>query len=298
MAEQRRLNPLLASLSVLLVATWLGLPFLRVAPNRLVSGQPVYLSSILQGVSWLLLCLALAGLFVAALMAAYRWSRWWCVLVLVLSSALIPGSLWWAANHASALAHGGMVMTRTSFGSGFWIGLVLLTFLATTGLQQLKARPVLRLTVGLALLISVSAMVVSGAMGELSLFREYGQRKDDFSALLARHVEIVGLTFLFTVCIGLPLGWLAHAQAKVGRALLPVLNLVQTIPSIALFGLLMAPLAWLATSVPALGLAGISGVGLAPALIALTLYGLLPVVRGVLEDRRLLVVGKVVIQVA
>jgi osmoprotectant transport system permease protein len=61
-----------------------------------------------------------------------------------------------------------------------------------------------------------------------------------------------------------------------------VLNIIQTIPSIALFGLLMAPLALLAASVPALGRAGISGVGLAPAVIALTLYGLLPVVRSTL----------------
>jgi osmoprotectant transport system permease protein len=65
----------------------------------------------------------------------------------------------------------------------------------------------------------------------------------------------------------------------VGRALLPVLNGLQTIPSIALFGLLMAPLAWLASAVPGLGRAGVSGVGLAPAVLALTLYSLLPVVR-------------------
>ncbi|MEO8015741.1 MAG: ABC transporter permease, partial [Polaromonas sp.] len=59
-------------------------------------------------------------------------------------------------------------------------------------------------------------------------------------------------------------------------------NIIQTIPSIALFGLLMAPLAWLAASWPALGRAGISGVGLAPGVVALTLYSLLPVVRGTL----------------
>jgi osmoprotectant transport system permease protein len=59
----------------------------------------------------------------------------------------------------------------------------------------------------------------------------------------------------------------------------PVLNLIQTIPSIALFGLFMAPLAWLAASYPPLARAGISGVGLAPAVLALVLYSLLPVVR-------------------
>jgi osmoprotectant transport system permease protein len=57
------------------------------------------------------------------------------------------------------------------------------------------------------------------------------------------------------------------------------LNAVQTVPSIALFGLLVAPLAALAAWAPALGALGIHGVGPAPALIALVLYALLPVVR-------------------
>ena len=66
------------------------------------------------------------------------------------------------------------------------------------------------------------------------------------------------------------------------QALFPVLNVIQTIPSIALFGLLMAPLAWISLQMPALGRAGISGVGIAPAVIALFMYALLPIVRSAL----------------
>ena len=61
-----------------------------------------------------------------------------------------------------------------------------------------------------------------------------------------------------------------------------MLNVVQTIPSIALFGLLMAPLAWAAAQAPVLARLGISGVGLAPAVLALWLYALLPIVRSAL----------------
>ena len=61
--------------------------------------------------------------------------------------------------------------------------------------------------------------------------------------------------------------------------LFATLNIIQTVPSIALFGLLMAPLGLLAASVPLLTQWGIKGVGLAPAVIALTLYSLLPIVR-------------------
>ena len=58
-----------------------------------------------------------------------------------------------------------------------------------------------------------------------------------------------------------------------------MLNLLQTIPSIALFGLLIVPLSALAAAAPSLAALGIAGIGPAPAIIALILYALLPVVR-------------------
>ena len=51
--------------------------------------------------------------------------------------------------------------------------------------------------------------------------------------------------------------------------MLNVLNGVQTIPSIALFGLLIAPLAWVAANVPGAAAIGIAGIGVAPAMLAL-----------------------------
>ena len=46
MTTDKRRNPVLASLSLLAVLALYSLPFLRLAPNRLVSGQPIYLFSI------------------------------------------------------------------------------------------------------------------------------------------------------------------------------------------------------------------------------------------------------------
>ncbi len=60
-----------------------------------------------------------------------------------------------------------------------------------------------------------------------------------------------------------------------------VLNVIQTIPSVALFGLLIAPLAGLVKQFPWLAEFGVAGTGMTPALIALVLYALLPLVRGV-----------------
>ncbi len=100
-----------------------------------------------------------------------------------------------------------------------------------------------------------------------------------FAAALVRHVVLVAGAVGPALLIGFPLGVAAVRRPSWQPPLFAVLNLLQTIPSIALFGLLIAPLSALATAVPALGTLGIGGVGMAPALIALVLYALLPIVR-------------------
>lgn len=77
--------------------------------------------------------------------------------------------------------------------------------------------------------------------------------------------------------------WASGCAFSVSRQgpVFAVLNIIQTIPSVALFGLLIAPLAGLVKHFPLLGSLGVAGTGLTPALIALVLYALLPLVRGV-----------------
>jgi len=79
--------------------------------------------------------------------------------------------------------------------------------------------------------------------------------------------------------IGFPLGVMAAKKPRLRGPVFASLNLLQTIPSIALFGLLIVPLSALVASVPQLAAFGIGGIGVAPALIALVLYALLPVAR-------------------
>ena len=278
MAEDKRRNPVLASLSVLVAASLYGLPFLQIAPNRLVSGQPVYFFSIIHGSAWLLV----AMLALSTVVAMFKPTRAWLVTALATSAAMLPGLLWLAASQASFSLQGALPIARASLGSAFWVALVLLGFTVSSALQQLRSTALQTAVVCFALLIAFGALLASGVCDDLSLMKEYANRADGFAQVVARHVQIVLLALTCTLAIGLPLAWAAHTYAKAGRVLLPVLNIIQTIPSIALFGLLMAPLALLTASFPLLGRAGISGVGLAPAVIALTLYGLLPVVRGTL----------------
>jgi len=78
--------------------------------------------------------------------------------------------------------------------------------------------------------------------------------------------------------VALPLGILCHRIPRLRAGILGALNVVQTIPAIALYGILMAPLGALAAAVPLAAHLGIRGIGAAPAVLALFLYSLLPVV--------------------
>jgi osmoprotectant transport system permease protein len=273
-----RWNPVLAVLSVLAVAALAAFPFLKVAPNRLVSGEPASFLSVLQGPAWLLAML-LALVFAAAFIKPNRALLWF---VAAASMASVAGLVWLAGLHATFVAQTASPIARTSLGGAFWAVSLLLGLMAADALQRLRVSSSLRTGLLLAALLPVFGLIAAGWCNDLSIMKEYANRADTFGQTIARHLQIVGVALVPTLAIGLPLGWLARRHARVGASLFPVLNVIQTIPSIALFGLLMAPLALLAAVWPALAKAGISGVGLAPGVIALTLYSLLPVVRGTL----------------
>ena len=81
-----------------------------------------------------------------------------------------------------------------------------------------------------------------------------------------RHLVLVGVSIAVATAIGVPLGIALTRRPAWQRLVLGAAAVVQTIPSLALFGFLIP--------VPAIG-----GIGTRTALVALTLYGLLPVLR-------------------
>jgi osmoprotectant transport system permease protein len=88
----------------------------------------------------------------------------------------------------------------------------------------------------------------------------------ELAALLAEHVLLVALSTAIAVAIGVPLGIFAAKRPRLASPLVGVANVVQTVPSLAMFGFLLP--------VPLVG-----GVGARAALVVLVLYALLPIVR-------------------
>jgi osmoprotectant transport system permease protein len=185
-----------------------------------------------------------------------------------------------AAGHAATtLAVGAPALARISLGAGFWVLLATAALALADSLQRTNAGPPERLAAAAAIVVAVAAMADVGVFDALSLAREFNTRHDLFAAAMLRHVVLVAAAVGPAVLIGFPLGVAAARRQRLQGPLFAVLNLLQTIPSIALFGLLIVPLSALANASPTLAELGIGGIGPAPAIIALILYALLPVVR-------------------
>lgn len=130
-------------------------------------------------------------------------------------------------------------------------------------------------------LLPAALLLFTHQLDQLSLLKEYYNRQEVFDAALLQHLTILLATLVPALLIGVPLGVLCFRSTRWQGPIFSTLNIIQTIPSIALFGLLIAPLAGLAAVLPWLANLGISGIGMAPAIVALVLYALLPLVRSV-----------------
>ena len=92
------------------------------------------------------------------------------------------------------------------------------------------------------------------------------QNRADVLELTLQHLWLVGWSTLFAIVIGIPLGIAIARHPASSKPLLAGANIIQTIPSLALFGFLL-PVPWLGERADRL------------AILALTLYALLPVIR-------------------
>jgi osmoprotectant transport system permease protein len=88
----------------------------------------------------------------------------------------------------------------------------------------------------------------------------------DIVRLMGEHLTLVLISTSIAVAIGIPLGILLTRHQRLRAPILGLANVMQTVPSLALFGLLI-PLPF------------IGGIGARTAIVALVLYALLPVIR-------------------
>jgi len=86
--------------------------------------------------------------------------------------------------------------------------------------------------------------------------------------MTAEHIEIVGVGVGLAIITGVPLGIVITINQRLAKIVLYVAAIIMTIPSVALFGLM----------IPVLSVIG-QGIGFLPTVISLFLYSQLPIVR-------------------
>ncbi|UBV42556.1 ABC transporter permease [Deinococcus taeanensis] len=250
-------------LSALPMLTGALLPWVLLRPNRLAPGDYLRLPP-----PWLAVALTLALL--PALTGQGRRGLVW----LPATVALILG-VWLLGTRTAAALAGQAAFARASAASGVWL------YLLGAGISVYAARlaaPERPWLVWLWL-PAVAALTLVGTLEHWSVLVEGQQEAARWRQELTQHLRLVGSALVLAVLLGAPLAVWAAGRARLADAVLGAANAVQTLPSLALLGLLIAPLAALARAFPVLREAGISGIGVAPALTAMTLYALLPVVR-------------------
>ena len=280
----------LPSLVILVLAAMLvlaALPLVSSAPNRLLSGQglSVWQVSESMGILWKVSLLVLSLVIVISVVGLCQrsWQTFFSALVLVAAAF----SLWCLTAISGQFAAEANSQTeglgRITLSSGYWLTALMVWLAANDALRRVRAPTWASHLYWLTVLAGLLGLLAYGALDSLSSLKEYANRQEDFWRALGQHIHIIALTTLFTLAIGLPLGVSVHRHPSWANRVFPLLNLVQTIPSIALFGLLIAVLAWLGRLFPLLPAWGIQGIGLAPAVMALTFYSLLPLTRSTSE---------------
>lgn len=270
-------NRVLLSLVILMILSGVGLSFVSHAPNRLISGQGISLISLITGpVWWLLLPILMLASF-----AFFKQSTVLYWATVLIAELLLFGLLLLAGTTATQLAGGEESLVRTSLGGGFWLMSGMSILIAIDSLSRAVVNPIWRSMANVLLLLPVVILLATGQLDQLSLLKEYVNRQDVFNDALWQHLQILLATLVPAILLGIPLGLFCFRSPHFQTAVFSTLNIIQTIPSIALFGLLIAPLAGLAAAIPWLAEHGVSGIGLAPAIVALVLYALLPLVRNV-----------------
>jgi osmoprotectant transport system permease protein len=92
------------------------------------------------------------------------------------------------------------------------------------------------------------------------------QNRAEVLELTLEHLKLVGISTFLAVLVGIPLGILITRWPSLNKPILGGANIIQTIPSLALFGFLL-PAPWIGARADRL------------AILALALYALLPLIR-------------------
>ncbi|MFP4643162.1 MAG: ABC transporter permease [Spirochaetales bacterium] len=270
--------------SVIIGGGGLFSPFFVVKEHRLDTGEA---KALLETAPWVFVAMIgiLAGIALIGLRADLARTG---------DAVLIPATvlfavLWLSVGIAATaeLVSAGFDRGRVSPTTGFWM-LLLSAFVLFTHGHASARNTIMRNGLVPVLLLLLGLLFGLGILDDLAFVREYYTRESRFAEELVAHIGLAGAAVGVAVLVGIPLGILAYRSKRMEKPVFAMVSGLQTVPSLALFGLMIAPLAILSQRYPVLRAMGVRGVGNTPALLALFLYALLPVVRNTFTSLRVM----------
>lgn len=175
---------------------------------------------------------------------------------------------------------------RLSLGGGIWLSLTGIFMVIRGnfgGYEKSNSRRLLYLTIFLI----IALFLATGYLNELSIMKEFSNRRDTFFDQIGRHFLLAISSVLLAIMIGVPLAILIYKSRKPHNTILFIINLGQTIPTLSLLGLIMVILAFASEKSGFLNSLGIRGIGFAPAFIVLVIYALFPIVHNTISGLKM-----------
>lgn len=254
----------------------LGLSFGRVRPFRLATGAPV---SLFDALPLGLAVLPVALWLLIGILSVTASRRSGAALARgVLAGAVVVTLLGLSGFAAVRQLEGGATFARYSIGGGVWVSV----FCALTVILDSRRRAGMgtwrsALIVWLAP-VGVLALMLTGRFSALGMAAEYRNVSDEFWIWAGQHVLYAVASMAVALAVGIALGIGAYENPRMAKPVFVTTGIVQTIPGLAMIGVLAVPLGLASRSTIARAL-GIGVLGWAPVVIALTLYALLVLVR-------------------
>ena len=238
------------------------------SPNRIVVGKEYsfleYFKANLGIVVFLLLCLISIGIFVFGLLCLEKEAGIHAKIVGILSVAFLVIFLLQYGFASQNIIFSEFTFGRLSFGVGFWM-ILLGLIMANWGRSSFQR------AVQIVMILVVVGFLISGHLNSLSIMKELFARADTFSEQVISHFWLACSAVAAGIVLGFPIGVYIFGSKKPKKTILFLLNLGQTLPTLALLGLLLIPL----------------GIGFAPAFVVLTIYALFPIVHNTISGLKL-----------
>ncbi|MDK2951148.1 MAG: osmoprotectant transport system permease protein [Kosmotogales bacterium] len=105
----------------------------------------------------------------------------------------------------------------------------------------------------------------------MEFFEYIGKNADKIVEELLRHLEIIAIAVPIAILIAVPIGIAVSRKPKLAEVVLKIASVLMTIPSLALFGIMVVLLAPVK-----------AGIGIVPAIVAIIVYSMLPMIRNTL----------------